>query len=247
MAARPSGSSELAAIEAPLVVGGAELRSAEAEAERATEALQMAQRSVGAFESELTVRAGEDVHACSGSRPPSSSVPRSRRSAARCATPRRTPAATVDVRGSGGGGGGVRLRAGRHRDRRARPPHPQARRGAARSISAPRAIPFGPSSSWPTASGSMPTCSGPRSTGSRPRSPRRRCRWRRPWPRGGWPATATRGRGRGPRRRPRSAARRAQRRPPRARRAVRGRRAHRARRAARDRADQLGRPGRWCC
>jgi hypothetical protein len=52
---------ELAAIEARWAALELELRMAEAEADRATEALHLAERSVGAFESELTVRAGEDV------------------------------------------------------------------------------------------------------------------------------------------------------------------------------------------
>jgi len=51
---------ELAAIEERWAVLEVELHEAEAEVDRSAEALQMAERSVGAFESELTVRAGED-------------------------------------------------------------------------------------------------------------------------------------------------------------------------------------------
>lgn len=52
---------ELAAIEARTAALEGELATAEAEVDRTAEALQMAERSVGAFESELTVRAGEDL------------------------------------------------------------------------------------------------------------------------------------------------------------------------------------------
>lgn len=46
------------AVEAPI----SGLDAAQAEVDRTAEALQMAERSVGAFENELTVRAGEDLH-----------------------------------------------------------------------------------------------------------------------------------------------------------------------------------------
>jgi hypothetical protein len=49
------------AIEARLAALVAELDAAQAEVDRTAEALQMAERSVGAFENELTVRAGEDL------------------------------------------------------------------------------------------------------------------------------------------------------------------------------------------
>ena len=52
---------ELAAIEARTVALEAELADAEAQVDRTAEELQMAERSVGAFENELTVRAGEDL------------------------------------------------------------------------------------------------------------------------------------------------------------------------------------------
>ena len=52
---------ELAAIEERWTALQDDLRAAESEVDRSAEALQMAERSVGAFESELTVRAGEDV------------------------------------------------------------------------------------------------------------------------------------------------------------------------------------------
>ena len=52
---------ELAAIEARAAALAGELDSAQADVDRTGEALQMAERSVGAFENELTVRAGEDV------------------------------------------------------------------------------------------------------------------------------------------------------------------------------------------
>ena len=52
---------EMAAIEARSAALEAELEAAQAEVDRSAEALQMAERSVGAFESELSVRAGEDL------------------------------------------------------------------------------------------------------------------------------------------------------------------------------------------
>jgi hypothetical protein len=52
---------ELAAIEARSVALEGELDAAQTAVDRTAEALHMAERSVGAFESELTVRAGEDV------------------------------------------------------------------------------------------------------------------------------------------------------------------------------------------
>ncbi len=52
---------ELAAVEARVAGLGAELHTAQAEVDRSAEALQMAERSVGAFESELSMRAGEDL------------------------------------------------------------------------------------------------------------------------------------------------------------------------------------------
>jgi len=53
---------ELAAIEARAAALVEETDAAQAEVDRTAEALQMAERSVGAFENELTVRAGEDLH-----------------------------------------------------------------------------------------------------------------------------------------------------------------------------------------
>lgn len=52
---------ELAAIEARSAALEGELDAAQAEVDRTAETLQMAERSVGAFESELSVRAGEDL------------------------------------------------------------------------------------------------------------------------------------------------------------------------------------------
>lgn len=58
---RPDSHLELAVIEARWAALEGELERAQSEVDRSAEALQMAERSVDAFESELTVRAGEDV------------------------------------------------------------------------------------------------------------------------------------------------------------------------------------------
>ncbi len=181
---------ELAAIEARAAALEGELAAAQAEVDRSAEALQLARRSVDAFEGELTVRAGEDVQrmkrfaaaeqlraqidaVAAPSAAPRRPLARTSRPRTRPSSPPRAPSSRPPATSA------------------TSPAGPASSPRSSRSTTGPRVIPCAPSPSSPRACRRTPRCSSPRSTRPRPRSADAVGAARGgAWPPAGWPTRA---------------------------------------------------------